>query len=527
MLLKFFLSRQAIPDAPVVYLVSPTTANVRRIAADVRQGLYAEHWVHFASPPPDSLLEELALACVEANRVGSIRGVWSRSVDFIALESDLFSLNVRGSFASLNDPRVEEAKAEELVKATVEGLVSAVTTLGRIPVLRANAASPAAVMVAERLAVRLTELLENGQLEEGSNSGERLLLVVDERGADLAAQLHHCPTYQALVQDCLPLSGNRVRLDEGRQYDLDTKSDAFWRMNRGVGWGEIGGAVKGAMESWKRENEQVMALQTTGAESNAEMLDKAEGLTQAVGRMGQVTEQKRLLDMHANIAGALAAQLSARGYVHLWKAEMELMRSARAEGLSLLLSGLTPLDDRVRLAIIARLNDALPRDELPADLAAHPALRYVEQRLGSTAKKTDSEFENDKSAAGLGWNTLWEGSTRVAQLLTSYSHGDSELLKLAAVVSVLQGNKASSTKDESDPLMSYLYLDPKQPLNPTRRSSPFDDCLLFVIGGGCYTEYQNVTAHARSLGRRVIYGTSELLSPVQFLDQLSILGKPE
>ena len=116
----------------------------------------------------------------------------------------------------------------------------------------------------------------------------------------------------------------------------------------------------------------------------------------------------------------------------------------------------------------------------------------------------------------------------MAQLLSSYSHGDSELLKLAAITSVLQGNKKSNSDDASDdPQRTYLYLDPKQPASatPTRRTAPFDDCILFVIGPGSYTEYQNVVSHARSLGRRVVYGASEMLSPEKFLEQLAQLGE--
>ena len=58
-----------------------------------------------------------------------------------------------------------------------------------------------------------------------------------------------------------------------------------------------------------------------GGESQDQLAHKAEGLTVAVGRMGQVTEAKRVLDMHANITRAVAQQLAERGYVHLWKGQ--------------------------------------------------------------------------------------------------------------------------------------------------------------------------------------------------------------
>ena len=53
---------------------------------------------------------------------------------------------------------------------------------------------------------------------------------------------------------------------------------------------------------------------------------------------------------------------------------------------------------------------------------------------------------------------------------------------------------------------------------------------MFVVGGGCYTEYHNIRAYAgrkaantASAGggtRRLVYGSSELLSPQGFLSQV-------
>ena len=113
-------------------------------------------------------------------------------------------------------------------------------------------------------------------------------------------------------------------------------------------------------------------------------------------------------------------------------------------------------------------------------------------------------------------------------MLSKYGHGDTELLKLSAIMSVLQSNSASAA-DDDDPNKSFLYLDPKQhgSAAPQRRTAPFDDAVLFVVGGGNYTEYQNVTSHATALGRRIIYGTSELIAPSQFLAQLHKLGSKQ
>ncbi len=239
--------------------------------------------------------------------------------------------------------------------------------------------------------------------------------------------------------------------------------------------------------------------------------------------MGQVTEAKRVLDMHTNISKAVAQQLAERGYVHLWKAEMDMMRGRSADLAPLLEGGSATKEDKLRLLLVGIVTGMAA---VPAAFAAEPALQFVQRRHSTTSAKA-AAAEADDSIVSRGWTSLLSGSSRVAAMLSKYSHGDSELLKLSAIMSVLQSNSSGAHADEDDPTRSYLYLDPKQgaaAAAPQRKSQPFEDAVLFVVGGGNYTEYQNVVSQGRAQGRRVIYGSSELVSPNQFLAQLHKLA---
>lgn len=79
----------------------------------------------------------------------------------------------------------------------------------------------------------------------------------------------------------------------------------------------------------------------------------------------------------------------------------------------------------------------------------------------------------------------------------------------------------------------FLYLDPKFPVNSApRKNTPFKEAIVFTVGGGNYSEMHNLMEYAKraqpngpSVPKRIIYGTTEILSPSQFLSQLSSLGK--
>lgn len=98
----------------------------------------------------------------------------------------------------------------------------------------------------------------------------------------------------------------------------------------------------------------------------------------------------------------------------------------------------------------------------------------------------------------------------------------------------------------------YLYLDAKLlkggDIAPKNRS-PFQDAIVFVIGGGNYIEYQNLVdfikvsfefndmqikiltavqlqqKNTSNATKRIVYGSSTLNNAKQFLKQLSLLGQ--
>merc|ERR1712139_142139 len=76
----------------------------------------------------------------------------------------------------------------------------------------------------------------------------------------------------------------------------------------------------------------------------------------------------------------------------------------------------------------------------------------------------------------------------------------------------------------------YLYLDPKAaPTSPgteaPRIRAPFRRGIAFVIGGGNYPEHQSLQEWGQKHGRQVSYGSTDMVAPMQFVEELSQLGK--
>ena len=103
-------------------------------------------------------------------------------------------------------------------------------------------------------------------------------------------------------------------------------------------------------------------------------------------------------------------------------------------------------------------------------------------------------------------------------------------LPLTRLVESLMANKEREAGDAE----RFVYLDPKtgrktRPPADARPRAPFRDALVFVVGGGCYAEYQNLqdwAKRASASGPRVsvTYGCTELLAPTDLLQQFITLG---
>ena len=84
--------RDPVPEVPAIYFCQPTDENLRRIAEDLRAGVYGSYYFNFISPIGRGRLEDLASAAVGAGQVQQIRKLYDQYVNFICLENEMFTL---------------------------------------------------------------------------------------------------------------------------------------------------------------------------------------------------------------------------------------------------------------------------------------------------------------------------------------------------------------------------------------------------------------------------------------------------
>ncbi|XP_074548907.1 sec1 family domain-containing protein 1 [Halichoeres trimaculatus] len=561
--------RDPIPDVPAIYFVMPTEENIARICQDLRSQLYESYYLNFISAISRSKLEDIANAALAANAVSQVTKVYDQYLNFITLEDDMFVLCHQNkeliSYHAINRADIKDTDMEAIMDTIVDSLFCFFVTLGAVPIIRCprgNAAEMVAVKLDKKLRENLRDarnsLFTGDNMAAGQFSFQRPLFVLADRNVDMATPLHHTWTYQALIHDVLDFQLNRVVMEEEgtepspagarpkkknrKTYDL-TAADRFWQKHKGSPFPEVAESVQEELDTYRAQEDEVKRLKSImGLEGEDEgaismLSDNTAKLTSAVSSLPELLEKKRLIDLHTNVATAVLNHIKSRKLDVYFEYEEKLMSKSTL--------------DKSLLDIISDPDAGTPEDKMRLFL-----IFYI--TAPQAPSETDLEqYKKALSDAGCDLSPLnyirqWKAFTKMAATPANYGNSGVKPMGLFSRVMntgsqfVMEGVKNLVLKQHNLPVTrildnlmemkshpetdDYRYFDPKMlrgsESSIPRNKNPFQEAIVFVVGGGNYIEYQNLADYAKiKQGRKVIYGCSELFNAAQFIQQLSQLGQ--
>jgi len=471
------------------------------------------------------------------------------------------------SFYVINDPSTSDTAMDSMLTGIVDALFSVCATMGVVPIIRSPRHN-AAEHVAERLDKKLRENLRGDARHNLFFSGDgarahllgaqRPLLLIADRGVDLATMLHHTWSYQALIHDVLDLDLNRVVVQESngkkKEYDmLAGGMDKLWTKHKGSAFPQLAEAVQEELDDYRSCETEVKRLkQAMGVDETIDdesmiggltLTDRTAKLSSTMGRLPELLERKRLIDLHTNVATAVLEQIKKRKLDLLFEAEEKLLNRQLIDVANLVeqCDG-DEQGDRLRLLLIALLcsHPGAMEDlngqveKLKENGVDVSAVKFV-RRIRSVSNMTSTTQRQGEEQSGAGtktvnmFNKLLSHSSRFVMEGVKNLVPKKHNLPLTSLVDALIETPPSL---EADP---FRYFDPKlirstlpNDSNSQRlaRSPLPQDVMVFVVGGGNYVEYQNLVDYGNIKGlTRITYGCTELVSPRQFTDQLTRLGR--
>lgn len=184
----------------------------------------------------------------ESDESESVREVKEIYADYLAINSNLFSLNIPQCMRTLNWDR-------DILNRSIESLTALLLSLKLRPSIRYSGSSKLTQQLAKEIYDKISKesALFDFRTQE-SGAPPPLLLILDRRDDPVTPLLNQW-TYQAMVHELLTINNNRVDLsnvesapNDMKQVVLSTEQDDFFAKNIYSNFGEIGQTIKVLMD---------------------------------------------------------------------------------------------------------------------------------------------------------------------------------------------------------------------------------------------------------------------------------------
>ncbi|XP_066134602.1 syntaxin-binding protein 2 isoform X6 [Saccopteryx bilineata] len=485
--------REPIPSLEAIYLLSPTEKSVQALIADFRGTptfTYKAAHIFFTDTCPEPLFSELGRSRL-AKVVKTLKEI---HLAFLPYEAQVFSLDAPHSTYNLYCPFRANERSRQL-EVLAQQIATLCATLQEYPAIRYHKGPEDTAQLAHAVLAKLNAFkADTPSLGEGPEKTRSQLLIMD-RAADPVSPLLHELTFQAMAYDL-----------------LDIEQDTY---------------------------RKVTELLKTFCESKRLTTDKAniKDLSHILKKMPQYQKELNKYSTHLHLADDCMKRFK-DSVEKLCSVEQDLAMGSNAEGekikdamkliVPVLLDASVPAYDKIRVLLLyILLRNGVSEENLAkliqhANVQAHSSLIRNLEQLGATVT----------NPGGSGTSSQLERRERFE---TTY--------QLSRWNPVIKDVMEDAVEDRLDRKLWPFVSDPApMPSSQAAVSARFGHwhknkagvearagprLIIYIVGGVAMSEMRAAYEVTRATDGKweVLIGSSHILTPTRFLDDLKMLDQ--
>jgi len=277
--------RTEASDMKCAVFVRPTEENVRHLCDELRNPKFSAYHLFFSNiVQPNQERKRWIEEIASADESGLVQQVFEVYGDYFAVNDQTFTLNCPFS-APLG-----ATAAHPVVDRVVDGIVSLLLSLKKLPVIKYLSTSAKAVRIAKEVGGRIQQEGELFSFRQRRQTAP-VLLILDRREDPVTPLLKQW-TYQAMTHELIGINNNVVDLSKcpGGKKDieelvLDPRTDPFYAQNRYLNFGELGENIKQLVDEYQASTPVINRSETASIEDLQSLIQDVPEIRRKCGVM--------------------------------------------------------------------------------------------------------------------------------------------------------------------------------------------------------------------------------------------------